>query len=163
MSRSHRFVLLRAFGCCGARTFFVKDEAIASAVFESERFEKVVMGNDIYGFVSILDGGDSEAWQHARANLGPFFRLGYTALQDRLTRLVEREVQGWRSGSSIDLMPRVLRLVLQLHLNVFYNYVPSEQELDTLFASSEYFVCVRGGVRALESRDGHWHWGGEGC
>lgn len=89
-----------------------------SNVWTSTKFEKQITGNHIYGFVSILDGGDTQSWAHARANFTPFLRYGYGTLHDQLAAIVEDEVKTWRSERSIDLMPKVLRLVIKAHLKV---------------------------------------------
>ena len=141
--RSERYVTIRDYIVAGPRTFFVKDHQIVRAVLDSpDIFEKVITGNAIYGFVSVLDGGDSDSWRHARANLQPFFRLGIEGLRERLTKAANSDIAMWRLKKSVDLMHVVLRLIVRAHLLVFFNYAPTEQELDTIQSDSEFLVCM---------------------
>lgn len=144
VARSQRFIVVYAYGFFGPRTFFVKDETIMHHVFESPatEWEKAITGNEIYGFVSLLDGGDSNSWRHARAAFSPFFRFGFAGLQERLTAIVEPDVALWQRKRSFDLLSHVLLLVLKAHLAIFFNYSPSDAELETLVADSEYLVCM---------------------
>lgn len=142
--RARSYFTVKDFVFFGRKTYMITSEELIHTVLVSSgaSFEKMQMGNAIYGWYSLLDGGDTESWSAHRHNLSPYFRYGIEGFRPKLEEIAQKHVGEWRKARRFDLLSSIFRLILNIHFTAFFNYEPSESELDFIIEASRYFIVM---------------------